>query len=362
MRTVHLAFTVPLGETRMWRAVERAATLAHLPPPYRNAWDPLVPWQHPIRAPHSISYNLMRAIRARGHTVRLYRYFEQTVASIRPGDIFIGQPMPSGGFGDTRSSTDDRSAVASRTIREFPSERNYILMPYAHDEQYSGFLRGIAGENAKAGGGAIFIGGKIWERDWETRSPLAPLGALRKVHLTSMGIDVAEYPFVKKNFNPKGKRRYIYIGHTSWYKNTAELERIAKQMPGYEFAHIGGGEIKGWKKLSNFAVMTPAYAAKLAEEYDIFVNTSTADPQATTIIEQMSYGLSVACTPETGYDYPSLTLLSTNDTDANVYKLLALQQVDEAELLATAQVNRRIVEQGHTWKQFTDKALDFLGI
>ena len=303
----------------------------------------------------------MRAIRARGYRVRLYRYNEHTVASIRPGDIFIGEPLPRGGYGETRAATDDPESITSRTIREFPSERNFILMPYAHDEQYSGFLRGIVGENAKAGGGAIFIGGKIWERDWESRSPLAQLGQLRKLHL-SMAVDAAEYPLVKKRFNPKGKRRYLYIGHTAWYKNTAELERIAERMPEYEFAHIGGGEVKGWKKLSNFSVLTPEYMSTLAEKYDIFVNVSSADPQTTAVMEQMCFGFPIACTRESGYDYDSIVPLSIYDVEWNRERLLELQFEGEDALLERTRQSRDHVLKSHNWNEFTRSAISFMNL
>ena len=359
---VHLAYTVPLGATLLRRALDKGVALSHLPPLYRAAQESLIPWQHPIRAPHSITYNLIRAIRARGYQIRLYSFYEHTVAPMRSGDIFIGQPLPGEGMGVTRAAYDDRQSVTSRTIREFPSERNFIIMPYAHDAQYSTFAKELIQENNKGGGGVVFIGGKIWERDWETRSPLASLQPLRKVHVTSMGIDPVEYPPVKKKFNAKGKRRYLYIGHTAWYKNTVELERIAERMPEYEFAHIGGGEVKGWKKLSNFAVLTPEYMSQLAERYDVFVNVSTADPQATTIVEQMCFGLAIACTPETGYEYPTFITLSTGDTEKNVQNLLALQSEKEENLLFRAQENRRIVQESHGWNQFTEKVLDFVEI
>ena len=360
-QTVHLALSVPLGRNLVRRALDKGIALASLPPLYRGARDSLVEWQHPIRAPHSITYNLIRAIRARGYRVRLYRYNEHVVAAMRPGDIFIGEPVPQGGYGESRAKTDDPGSITSRTIHEFPSERNYILMPYAHDEQYIGFLRELARSNAQAGGGAIFIGGKIWERDWETRSPLADVRSLRKGYLP-MAIDTSEYPTVKKRFNPTGKRKYLYIGHTAWYKNTQELERIAARMPGYEFVHIGGGEVRGWKKRSNFVALTREYLERLADEFDIFVTVSSADPQATTIMEQMCSGLAVACTPESGYEYDMLTKLSMRDTEGNVEKLRALQTTDEAELLARAKDARHIVEQNHTWAQFTDRVLGFIGI
>jgi len=359
---VHLAYTVPLGRTLMRRALDKALRLMHVTPLHRFAHDALIPWQHPIRAPHSITHNLLDAIRARGYDVRLYSLYEHTVAHLEPGDIFIGQPVPSGAFGTTRSDIDDVLSVTSRTIREFPSARNFIIMPYAHDAQYSTFAKSLFMTNAAAGGGAVFIGGKIWERDWESKSPFADLGPLRKIHLTSMGITAAEYPFVKSRFNPKGKRKYLYIGHTAWYKNTVELERIAARMPEYEFAHIGGGKIRGWNEIASFASLTPEYMARLAQEYDIFVNVSTADPQATTIVEQMCFGFAIACTPETGYDHPTLTELRTHDTEHNVRALLDLQNSDEDDLLARARENRRIAEEKHGWAQFTNKVLDFTGI
>jgi hypothetical protein len=234
-------------------------------------------------------------------------------------------------------------------------------MPYAHDAQYSTFAKSLFKTNAIAGGGAIFIGGKIWERDWNDKSPLADIGDLRKIHLTEMGIDVEEYPKVKTTFNPKGKRKYFYIGHTAWYKNAPELERIAAAMPEYSFVHIGGGELHGWEN-RGFASLTSAYMRALAEECDIFVNVSSADPQATTIVEQMCFGFTIACTPETGYDYQTLSELRINDTEHNVRTLLELQNLDESDLLARARENRRIAEEQHGWAQFTNKILDFAGI
>ncbi len=358
---VHLAYTVPFGRTRARRALDKALRLMHVTPLHRFAHDALIPWQHPIRAPHSITHNLLDAIRVRGYDVRLYSLYEHTVADIKEGDIFIGQPVPRGGFGAQRSHTDDPDSVTSRTIREFPSVRNFIIMPYAHDAEYSLFAKDLFKTNAAAGGGAIFIGGAIWERDWKERSPLADIGDFRKIHLTKMGIDAREYKWVKTGFNPKGKRKYFYIGHTAWYKNTPQLEQIAKAMPEHSFIHIGGGELRGWEN-RGFASLTPAFMRALAEECDIFVNVSTADPQATTIVEQMCFGFAVACTPETGYDYPTLATLRTHETDHNVRVLLGLQNEDEEALLAHAREHRRIAEEKHGWSQFTDKVLDFVGI
>lgn len=208
----------------------------------------------------------------------------------------------------------------------------------------------------------MLVGGsEIWARDWQAKSPFADLGDLRKTHLI-MGIDAEDYPRVKQSFNPSGKRGYLYIGHTSWYKNTKELERIAESLPGYEFGHIGAGEIKGWKKIADFASLTPQFMSEIAKKYDFFVNVSTADPGATTILEQMCFGFVVACTPETGYEHPSLLRLSTNDTDSNVKILEDLQSLPAEELLKIATANRMVAMEKHSWGQFTKSALDFMGL
>lgn len=359
--TVHLAYTVPLGKTLLRRGIDKLIRITGVTPLHRRANDALIPWQHPIRAPHSITRNLLNAIRARGYDIRLYSLYEHTVADIREGDIFIGQPVPQGGFGAQRAHIDDPKSVTSRTIREFPSKRNFIIMPYAHDAEYSLFAKDLYKTNAEAGGGAIFIGGAIWERNWKEQSPLADIGDLRKIHVTEMGIDVQEYPMVKTKFNPKGKRKYFYIGHTAWYKNAPQLEAIAAAMPEHSFVHIGGGELHGWDN-RGFASLTPAFMRTIAEECDIFVNVSSADPQATTIVEQMCFGFAVACTPETGYDYPTIATLRTSDTDHNVRVLSDLQTADESDLIARAQEHRRIAVERHGWPQFTNKVLDFAEI
>lgn len=353
--TVHFAYTVPRSPSRARRALDRALVAAHLPPLYRSGNDALIPWQYPVRAPHSISLNLLHALKEKA-PVRFYNFYEHSHANVRRGDLFLGQPLPLGGFGNARPDRDDPDSVTSRAVREGGGSR-FVIMPYAHDQQLVGWAKDIV---ARADG-VIFIGGKIWEEDWETRSPFKDIHLKRRVRV-DMGIDPAHYPVVKKSFNPKGQRKFLYIGHTAWYKNTAQLEQIAAAMPGFEGAHIGAGEVRGWKKLADFADLTPERMSQLADAYDIFVTASTADAQATTILEQMCFGMALACTPETGYSYDSITKLSTHDTAHNVRMLQALQQADEAELLERARANREIATTKHSWSEFCKTVCDFLEV
>lgn len=357
--TIHLVFTVPLGANIIRRGIDKVIRLAHLTPLHRWGNDSLIPWQKPIRSVHAITYHLLHAFKALGYPVRLYSLYEHTVCQMKSGDIFIGLPLPVAGFGETRSGTDDRSSVTSRTIREYPHHRNFIIMPYTHDPLYVNWTKDLVRANARQGGGAIFIGGDIWKRNWG-KSPYADITFVKKEHVM-MGIDPRDYPPVKKSFNPRGQRKYLYIGHTAWYKNTKELENLATSLPNFSGAHLGEGKIKGWDNLG-FASLTPPFVSKLAKEYDIFINVSTADPQATTILEQMCFGFVVACTPETGYEYPSLVKLSTDNTAANIRILQTLQFADEKELLVLTSQNRKIAETEHTWKKFCATVLNFMNV
>lgn len=357
-KTIHFVYTVPFSPHILRRGLDKALRLAHVPPLHRLGWDPLIPWQRPIRAPHSISYHLLHALQGLSR-VRFYSLYERGRITLGPDDIFIGQPVPQGGFSyEGRPETDDPHSVTSATLRHYQgsSHKKALIMPYANDETYISWTRTLSSLADRL----ILVGGDYWRKDTAS----IPLGDLtgRKVLGVNMCVAPEEYPFIKTSFNPPGQRKFLYVGHTGWYKNIAELERIAAAIPGFQGGHIGIGEIRGWKKISNFTRLTPDFMQSIAKEYDIFVNTSSADPQATTILEHMCFGFPIACTAESGYTYDSVTRLSTTDTSLNCAQLNRLQYEDEAVLKRASRENLEHVVQSHNWKNFTDAITSFIGI
>ncbi len=351
-RTIHFVYTVPLGRGIFRRGIDKVFKIFHLTPLHRYGIDFLIPWQHPIRAPHSISYHLLKALKQKGK-VRFYNMYEKGKITLGPHDIFIGQPAPAGGFSyEGRPDHDDFDSITSQTLRAYKGSvhKKILIMPFANDPLLVSWAKDLAENYADK---IILIGGDIWTKNWKD----TPFGSIdeKKVFRVDMGIDMKDYPLVKKNFNSKGKRGYLYIGHNAWYKNTKELEKIAERMPGYRFTHIGGAEVKGWNKLANFAALTPEFMSSIAKDHDIFVNTSTADAQATTILEEMCFGMVVAATPESGYSHESLVKLDVSDTDSNVKTLLSLQEKDEKELLDIVHKNRETVKEKHSWESFSAK-------
>lgn len=326
-----------------------------VPPLHRCGTDALIGWKHPIRAPHSISYNLLKEFKKK-YRVKFYSMYEKGLIHLGPQDVMIGQPVPVGQFNyEARSPTDDSDSIVSRTIRSNPHNKNkFLIMPFANDEGYIGWAKRIAGE----ADGLILIGGEYWQKDLSS----TPLGDLTKRVIlgVNMAVDPKDYPLVKKRFNAKGTRKYLYIGHTGWYKNVAQLEAIAKSIPDFDGGHIGVGDVDGWKKISEFTELSPAFMRKVAEEYDISVGTSSADPQATTILEQMCFGFPMACTPQSGYEHSSILSLSVSDTALNRNLLMSLQEEDESSLQERARQNREYALRCHSWADFSNSVLSFI--
>lgn len=352
---IHFVYSVPRSSRLLRRGVDKAITLSRVVPPlYRTGNDLMIPWRKPIRAPHSISYNLLHALKEHGQ-VRYYSLYEERTIKLRESDILIGVPAQEPGTMPWQAPNEH--TIMTRTLRANPGHKNsYIIMPYSNEPHFVRWADELVRTHGQK---LLLLAGKIWFDRWN-ESPWSNFPIEKKVRL-DMGIDAEDYPTVKRRFNPKGKRGYLYIGHTSWYKNISQLEKIAAAMPQHHFGHVGLGRIKGWEQIADFADLDTHFMSKLADRYDCFVNVSS-DAQVTTVLEQMCFGFFVACTPESGYDYPSLMPLSMTDTVHNVQQLTAFQDTDESVLLQTTAANRHIAETNHTWKQFSDAVIEFLNL
>lgn len=347
--TVHFVYKSPRHSTSIGKVFDKIGlSIPFFPPIWRNGNN--IEWKIPKRHPASASFNILNAFKKKGD-LKFYDLWEKTTAFIKPEDSFIGLPVQ---VYDGRSWDDPSiNCVTRRTLEKYNLDGT-IILPYCHDARYNGSTGGLIERHGK---NLIILSGKYWTDTWD-QSPIRPY--VKNLLRVNMGIDVDEYPVIKKKFNPKGKRKYLYIGQASWYKNTAQLEKIAESIPNFEGGYISTGEIKGWKKIANWADLTPEYMAKIADEYDIFVNTSSSDPSPATILENMCFGFAVACTPESSYDYPSLTRLHVSDTTFNVKQLQELQNMDDSEVLARAKKNRELAIQNHNWNEITAKIVDFV--
>src|SRR3989304_5857863 len=66
-RTIHFIYSVPRPSNIVSRVINKLIAKSNfIPPLYRNANDFFIPWRKPIRAPHSISYNLLSEFKKYG--------------------------------------------------------------------------------------------------------------------------------------------------------------------------------------------------------------------------------------------------------------------------------------------------------
>ncbi|MEK7464038.1 MAG: hypothetical protein AAB610_02895 [Patescibacteria group bacterium] len=355
---IHLAYRAPRYSTIIGKIFEKIAfSKFGLPKGFPTFWrnGNHLAWRKPTRAPHSISCHLIEAFKRKEGKIKFYDLYENTVCNLKSGDIFIGVPIQV--FEEKAWGDSAIHRVTARTLEAYANRddiKKVVIMPYTHDPRYNIATTELI---KRYGKNLIIVSGEIWKRTWD----LSPLKEYVKDLLqVEMAVDSADYPVVKKSFNAPGKRKYLYVGHTGHYKNIAQMEALAEALPDFQGGHIGLGTIKGWKKISDFADLTPEFMSKIAEEYDIFMNTSSADASVTTVLEQMCFGFAVACTPESGYAYDSIAALSINDTQKNVELLTSLQNEDEQSLLAKSRKNREYAIRFHNWDIFTEKIYDYL--
>jgi len=297
-----------------------------------------VNWPSPIKAPLSITYNIAQCFGDK-IAVKLYDLQERIKIVPQKGDILLGHPYM------------DPHSVMWDALQNKDFSAKYLISPYNHNtSQVTWFSEAV-----KRCDLYFAICGQYWF-DTFSNSPFYDL-AEKIVHL-NMAINTVDYPFVKKKYNPPGKRRFFYIGrygHFGDEKGIALLEQLAAWIPGFEGGYIcEGGEINGWHQISKPTRLTPEFMTNLAGSYDFFINMSRADAQATTVLEAMSWGFPVACTKETGYSDESLFYLNIDDLEQNVAIIEQMQNSPDDELHRISEKNRKLAESKYNWQHFGD--------
>jgi len=172
------------------------------------------------------------------------------------------------------------------------------------------------------------------------------------VHL-DLAVDRKDHPFIKEYFNPIGNRRFIYIGNTSWCKNTSFLEKLAQALPEIDFSWIGGNQsLKGLKTLGTLD-FSKQEAKKLIQEYDYLITVGSADANPTTILEAMAWGLIPVCSVQSGYEgFSGIRNISIDSMEDAVTTIKHLQSVSEVNLKKWQQENLASLDKHFNWKRF----------
>jgi glycosyltransferase involved in cell wall biosynthesis len=309
--------------------------------------QPYAPWRDgtlrynnrvPISSPVSISTYALAHLQ-KSYKVRFYDWQERGPTPLyEPDDIILGHLAPDPDTIMQRFVTCDRPAAAK-----------ILLQPFAHRilENISFLLPAL--ERVDAFGA---ICGPYW-MDTVAASPFAPYAHL--MQRVDMAINAQHYPFVRHSFSPKGKRRFLYIGHNrNPAKGCSYLSALARAHPQYAFGWLGDGpDIPSVTRISRHRRLTPSFMRSVCSEYDFLITMGVSDANPTTILECMAWGLPVICTPQSGYYNPDeVFTVELEGADHNGRILARLQEMPEVELHTFAERNRQRVAEWYTWKRF----------
>ena len=331
-KTIHFVYATPysLTDKIAMRLVRRKLT--------HPAWDEYL-WPAPIKAPLSITHQVSKALSGR-YRLKLYHLKERIVLEPEEGDILLGHLWT------------DPESVVQKALDDERFSRKFLIGPYNHDPKQVGWMR-AAIQKCDA---FFAICGDHWMDTFE-RSPFADLK--EKVIQLNMALDRSDYPCVKKAFSPPGERSFFYIGRYGSFgdeKGVQLLENLAARVPGFRGGYIcPDGEIKGWHRISPPRSLTPDFMESIAARYDVFINMSRADAQATTVLEAMSWGFPVACTRETGYTDEALFLLDLDNEDHNLDTIRRIQEMPSLELEAMVEANKTALTTKYSWNSFVER-------
>jgi len=353
-KTLHLIYSVPESNHPIYYRQDKISTkYGIIQPSYRNTKH--ISWQKPNSAPFSITFHLIEKL-SKTYKIKLYDWKEKITCNIKEGDLLLFQPIPDFKLWNKKSIWEiDKESISWKTLEKYPKCRNIAILPYNHPANESVWLKELFEKYTQKN---IFICGEYWFKTWD-KSPYYKILSEKPLQI-NMGIEQEDYPLIKKKINPKQKRKFLYIGNTQSWKNTNQLEQIAKNYPNFQGGYISSGFINGWEKIANFANLTLEFMQRIVNEYDFFLNVSSGDAQATTILENICFGLVVACTPESGYNYPSMIPMHVSDIEYNCQQINKMQEMEEDEYLKRMEDNLNHIKISHNWESICSKIIEYI--
>jgi glycosyltransferase involved in cell wall biosynthesis len=180
----------------------------------------------------------------------------------------------------------------------------------------------------------------------------------KMIHL-DLAVDRRDFPVIKTQFNPLGQRRFVYIGHSGWTKNTDYLSEISRLMPDTPFSWMGSGApIPGLRALGRQDFRSVS-AKSLIATHDFLITVGRADANPATILEAIAWGLIPICTPQSGYSgYPGIVNVPLDNAEEAVAILYGLQAMPESRLHEMQAANWKLLDEHFNWDRFAAQVIE----
>lgn len=277
----------------------------------------------------------------RDYAVKFYDWRDRIAISPEPGDVLLGHPHRRAG------------TVFTQSLRNPLFSRRILLQPYAPDMRQNSYTDQSIDQCdlfLTITGGYWFK--RIGESDFARWAP--------KMRHMDLAVNREHFPLIKQRFNPPGQRKFVYIGNTAHLKNTGYLTRLRAQCAGADIQWIGRGkrQISGVPALG-FADFSQPQARQLLQQFDFLITVGALDPNPTTILESMAWGLIPVCTPQSGYeDAPGIVNLPLDDVAGAQTVFDRLQKMDESSLLQIQAQGQAALTNHFNWDRFYAEVRD----
>ena len=293
-----------------------------------------------ISCPDAIGRNLGERLEQH-YQVAYYDWDDCRVIKPETGDILLGHPHPA-------------PWTCFRRSLSQPGWRRVLAMsPYHHgDHVQVAFLDSLI-ERCDL---YLAITGNYWFSSVET-SPFAHWRS-KMVHL-DLALDRQDFPVIKTGFNASGCRRFIYVGHSGWTKNTSYLSEIARALPETQIGWLGRHRqpIPGILYLG-FQDFSTETGRQMIASYDFMITVGKADANPATVLEAMAWGLIPVCTPQSGYSgYPGIVNIPLGDAREAVAILRQLQNLPDTALREMQTTNWQALDTHFNWNRFTQQVI-----
>ena len=293
-----------------------------------------------ISCPQAIGRNVAQRLRGRYEVVQ---YDWADTRSIKPGpdDVLLGHPHPA------------PWTVFRRSARLSGWRRVIMMLPFSHADLVQVAFADSFLHRCDL---MLAITGNTW---FETVTESRFAHWRPKMIHVDLAVDREDFPRVRDSFNPPGRRRFVYVGHTLWYKNTGYLSEIAAAMPEVEISWIGSGRqaIPGLKPLGRQDFSTEE-GRRVVADHDFLLTVGSSDSNPTTILEAAAWGLVPVCTRESGYaGYGGIVNVPIGDAPGAVRVLRRLQQLPSGELARMRDENDRLLDTHFTWDRFSEQVV-----
>lgn len=294
----------------------------------------IYPHKNRIRTPDIIGIKIFEYLRQR-YKIKIYDWDLFKKIYPRKGDILIGHLHP------------NPLTIMQRSFYSKNWEKRIIIQPFNGDKFTNSFLNSFVRDCDLF----ITICGKYWY-DSIKLSPLFKHWSSKCVQL-DLAVDTGNFPFVKKFFNSKNERRFLYIGNDNPLKNLKFLNKLSHKIPN-NVDWVGSGCFN-YKYLNSIGYLdfSDKSNQKFLEGYDFLISLGTHDANPTTVLEAIAWGIIPITSKTSGYtDDDGVIIIDITDINKATNQILNILNMGDYELLKKQHKNLKTIKSKFTWDVF----------